>query len=46
LLEPPHALPPEWDGAWQSQHLGDTMASCASKLSVPRHWRDQTLWTS
>ena len=44
LVEPPFPLPAEWDGAWQSQILGETMTSCAGKLSVPPHWRQPALW--
>ena len=44
LVEPPYPLPPEWDGAWQSQYLVDTAAPCAGQLSVPRMWRQAALW--
>lgn len=44
LIEPPFRLPAEWDGAWQSQSVGDTMASCPGKLSVPRQWLQPALW--
>ena len=45
LVEPPFPLPAEWDGAWQSQDLGETMPPCAGKLSVPPQWLQRTLWT-
>lgn len=44
LVEPPFRLPAEWDGAWQSQHLGDTATPCAGKLSVPPQWLQPALW--
>jgi len=45
LVEPPFPLPAEWDGAWQSQDLGETATPCAGKLSVPPQWLQPTLWT-
>jgi len=44
LVEPPFPLPPEWDGAWQSQHLGESAVQCAGKLSVPPQWLKPVLW--
>lgn len=44
LIMPPYALPPEWDGAWQSQYLGDIAKTCAGKLSVPPQWQHRELW--
>ena len=44
LVEPPFRLPAEWDGAWQSQIVGDKSASCSGKLSVPRQWLEPALW--
>jgi putative acetyltransferase len=44
LVEPPFRLPAEWDGAWQSQGVGDTVAPCPGKLSVPRQWLQPALW--
>jgi putative acetyltransferase len=47
-VEPPFPfppdLPPEWDGAWQSQNSGETTTPCAGKLSVPRQWLKPALW--
>jgi len=43
-VEPPFLLPPEWDGAWQSQYLGQPTAPCAGKLSVPPQWLQPGLW--
>ena len=45
LVEPPFPLPAEWDGAWQSQDLGETTTPCVGKLSVPPQWLQPTLWT-
>ena len=45
LVEPPFPLPAEWDGAWQSQNLGETTTPCAGKLSVPPQWLQPSLWT-
>jgi len=48
LVEPPFPflpdLPPEWDGAWQSQDLGETTRPRAGKLSVPPPWLKPALW--
>jgi len=44
LVEPPFRLPAEWDGAWQSQSVGDIVAPCSGKLSVPRQWLQPALW--
>ena len=44
LVEPPFPLPTEWDGAWQSQWMGDMTAPCSGKLSVPRQWLQPALW--
>ena len=44
LVEPPYPLPPEWDGAWQSQSLGEPTMPCAGKLSVPPQWLQPALW--
>jgi putative acetyltransferase len=44
LVEPPYALPAEWEGAWQSQYLGDDAKACAGKLSVPPQWQHRELW--
>ena len=43
-IEPPYPLPPEWDGAWQSQYLSHPEAPCVGKLSVPSPWRRPLLW--
>ena len=44
LVEPPFPLPAEWDGAWQSQNLGETTTPCTGKLSVPPQWLQPALW--
>ena len=44
LIEPPFPLPREWVGAWQSQYLDNTMASCTGRLAVPRQWLQPALW--
>jgi putative acetyltransferase len=46
VVEPPYTLPPEWDGAWQSQHLGQPATPCVGKLSVPSQWLQPALWAS
>ncbi|MGI9344549.1 MAG: GNAT family N-acetyltransferase [Gammaproteobacteria bacterium] len=43
-VEPPYPLPAEWDGAWQSQRLSESAASCEGTLSVPPQWRQPALW--
>ena len=44
-VKPPYPLPPEWDGAWQSQYLDKSAAVLAGQLVVPREWRDPALWS-
>ena len=44
LVEPPFPLPAEWDGAWQSVYLGESVTPCAGKLSVPAQWLQLALW--
>jgi len=44
LIEPPFPLPAEWQGAWQSQYLGEKSVSCSGRLVVPRQWQDPALW--
>jgi len=44
LVEPPFRLPPEWDGAWQSQTVGDMTMPVSGKLSVPQQWLQPALW--
>jgi len=44
LVEPPYPLPPEWDGAWQSQALRDEATRIRGKLVVPRQWLQPALW--
>jgi putative acetyltransferase len=44
LVAPPYPLPAEWDGAWQSQYLGDAANPCSGKLSVPPQWQHRELW--
>ena len=43
-VEPPYPLPAEWNGAWQSLHLGEQTTPCTGKLSVPPPWRQPGLW--
>ncbi len=43
-IGPPYRLPPEWDGAWQSQKIGDMAQPCSGTLSVPKQWRQPALW--
>jgi len=44
LVQPPFPLPAEWYGAWQSQRLSESAASCEGILSVPPQWRHPALW--
>jgi len=44
LVDPPFQLPPEWDDAWQSQSVGETLKPIAGRLSVPLQWRHSALW--
>jgi putative acetyltransferase len=44
VVEPPFPLPPEWDGAWQSQYLSQPTTPFAGKLLVPPQWRQPGLW--
>ena len=44
LVEPPFPLPAEYDGAWQSQNLGETTTPISGKLSVPQQWLQPALW--
>lgn len=41
---PPFALPPEWDGAWQSLTLNGADPAGAGTLQVPAPWRRRALW--
>ncbi len=43
-VKPPYPLPAAWDGAWQSQTLGDPGMPGAGTLSVPKPWRSSALW--
>jgi putative acetyltransferase len=43
-IETPYPMPAEWDGAWQSQALGDA-STCAGKLVVPPPWQHPELWS-
>lgn len=45
-VKPPYDLPAEWEGAWQSQNLGNTRAPDVGTLSVPRQWRQPELWAT
>lgn len=42
---PPHDLPLEWDGAWQSVSLGGHQTPHTGTLSVPPAWQDRSLWS-
>ena len=44
LIKPPYPLPPEYEGAWQSQDLSDMEPRCSGELSVPPQWRQPSLW--
>ncbi len=43
-IEPPYALPPEWEGAWQSLYPDDRVAGTTGRLSVPAQWLQPELW--
>jgi putative acetyltransferase len=43
-IRPPFRLPAEWDGAWQSQEIGDMAPPCSGTLSVPKQWLQPALW--
>lgn len=43
-IRPPYRLPPEYDGAWQVQELGDKTPAESEELSVPRQWQQPSLW--
>lgn len=45
-VEPPYALPDEWDGAWQSLRLGmrDAAPPPAGGLMLPAVWLRPELW--
>jgi len=43
-IRPPFRLPAEWDGAWQSQKIGDMAPPCSGTLSVPKQWLQPALW--
>ncbi|MGB7302672.1 MAG: N-acetyltransferase [Burkholderiaceae bacterium] len=43
-IQPPFRLPPEYEGAWQSQKLGTFSGDYSGKLSVPRQWDEESLW--
>jgi len=45
-VRPPFCLPAEYDGAWQSQNLCDMGAAYSGELTVPKQWRQPSLWTS
>ena len=45
-VRPPFDLPAEYDGAWQSQTLCNLGAAYSGVLSVPKQWRQPSLWIS
>lgn len=42
---PPYALPPEWDGAWQSRPAPGSPGTLSGRLIVPDVWNDKSLWS-
>lgn len=44
-IEPPYPLPKEWQGAWQTLNLGIGEAGVSGKLSVPKPWQDESMWS-
>lgn len=45
-IRPPFHLPAEYEGAWQSQTLCDLGTAYSGMLSVPKQWRQPSLWIS
>ena len=43
-VAPPFELPEEWQMAWQSISLRGVMSKLYGTLSVPKPWRQPTLW--
>jgi len=43
-ITPPYRLPPEYEGAWQSQVPGDMKSAVSGKLLVPKQWQQPSLW--
>ncbi|MEM7213259.1 MAG: N-acetyltransferase [Pseudomonadota bacterium] len=43
-VTPPHGLPDEWAGAWQSQSLGTHPSAPSGRLQVPAPWQPKALW--
>jgi putative acetyltransferase len=43
-ISPPFRLPEKYDGAWQSQYLCNMGAAYSGELSVPKQWRQPSLW--
>ena len=44
-IQPPYRLPAEYDGAWQSQDLGEAGPARSGVLTVPRQWQQRSLWS-
>ena len=44
-IRPPFRLPTEYEGAWQSQNLCEMGAAYSGELSVPKPWRQSSLWS-
>jgi len=45
-IEPPFSLPVEWIDAWQSLYLDDSLPTLGGRLTVPRQWREPSLWAA
>lgn len=43
-VAPPYALPPDWDGAWQSLWLSEPCTAAGGTLRVPAPWKHKVLW--
>lgn len=43
-VRPPHDLPPDWDGAWQSLVLDPDTPCAAGPVQVPQVWAARALW--
>ena len=43
-VDPPYALPDEWQAAWQSQRLEYDAPSLSGRLILPDAWMQRALW--
>ncbi|MEO1748667.1 MAG: N-acetyltransferase, partial [Pseudomonadota bacterium] len=45
VVMPPFVLPAEWDGAWQSLKIDQSVEPVSAKLVVPPVWDKKALWS-